>query len=61
MPISCKLCEERVAESSDSLVLCAQHGGMVHLGCCIHNCSWDKEPCEHAKSIYDKVMLNKSL
>ena len=52
----CKVCSGKFRDSPDSLILCAHHDGLVHLGCCINRCSGHKSPCDHCASIYDKLM-----
>ncbi|MBD3163904.1 hypothetical protein GF323_01780 [Candidatus Woesearchaeota archaeon] len=52
---NCKICGSNFQDSPDEIVLCANKEGMVHLGCCASICSWDGKPCEHAKSIYEKI------
>lgn len=53
--ISCKICTGNFKDSKDSLVVCEHHDGVVHLGCCIDKCSWDKKPCQNAHGVYDKM------
>ncbi|MBN1156786.1 hypothetical protein JXA85_04160 [Candidatus Woesearchaeota archaeon] len=55
MPVRCKMCTGNFHQSPDSLVLCRHHGGFVHLGCCINVCSWNKQPCEHCMSTFEKL------
>lgn len=55
MDVSCNICNSEFQNSPDSIVLCGFKEGVVHLGCCINNCSNDNKPCEHALSIYDKL------
>jgi len=53
--VYCKLCGGKFNNSPDSVVICGHHKGVVHLGCCIDNCSWDKKPCIHCHGVYDKL------
>ena len=55
MVISCNICSGEFKGSPDSIVLCDFKDGMVHLGCCINNCSMDKKPCKHAIAVYEKL------
>ena len=52
----CKVCTGKFRDSPDSLILCKHHDGMVHLGCCINDCSEHKAPCDHCSGVYDKLM-----
>jgi len=52
----CKICDREFATSQDdAIILCEYKGGFVHLGCCINNCSLNKEPCKHCKGLYEKI------
>jgi len=51
----CKVCKGQFSNSPDSVVLCKHNEGLVHLGCCINGCSWDKKPCENAVGVYEKL------
>ncbi|MFH0978119.1 MAG: hypothetical protein V1837_02335 [Candidatus Woesearchaeota archaeon] len=55
MGVQCNICNGVFNNSPDSLVLCDFKDGIVHLGCCVDNCSIDKKPCKHAVSVYDKL------
>ncbi|MFH1711040.1 MAG: hypothetical protein ABH840_01895 [Nanoarchaeota archaeon] len=55
MSVSCNICSGAFQNSPDSVVLCAFKDGVIHLGCCIHNCSQDNRPCKHSLAIYDKL------
>ncbi len=55
MAVLCNICDDEFQNSPDSIVLCKFKEGVVHLGCCINNCSMDNKPCEHALAIYDKL------
>jgi len=55
--VNCKICTGQFNTSPDSVVLCSHKEGTVHLGCCINNCSWDKQICEHAIGKYDKSQI----
>lgn len=50
----CKICSGDFENSPDQIILCEYKAGFVHLGCCINNCSMDKNPCIHCKSKYTK-------
>jgi len=52
--VVCKICSGQFDTSPDSIVVCKQKEGVVHLGCCINNCSMDKQICEHALGKYNK-------
>jgi len=54
LTIHCKICGKDFKES-DSLIICEHKGGIVHLGCCIDNCSWDNEPCKHSHGLFEKI------
>jgi len=53
--VDCKICNSDFRHSPDSIVICDYHQGIVHLGCCIDKCSWDKKPCVHCHGVYDKL------
>ncbi|MBR9705799.1 hypothetical protein GOV14_02070 [Candidatus Pacearchaeota archaeon] len=55
MGVSCNICSGEFQSSPDSVVLCGFKDGLVHLGCCINDCSGDNKPCEHAIAMYDKL------
>ena len=55
--VECKICSGQFDKSPDSIVLCKHKIGAVHLGCCVDNCSWDKQICEHAVGKYDKSAI----
>jgi hypothetical protein len=52
--VTCKICGGSFKDGDDSVVMCAHHGGAVHMGCCIDNCSGDGMPCEHSHGVYEK-------
>lgn len=52
--VHCKICGNDF-KKSDSLVICEHKGGIVHLGCCLDNCSWNKEPCKHSHGLFEKI------
>ncbi|MEA2036734.1 MAG: hypothetical protein U9O94_04460 [Nanoarchaeota archaeon] len=54
--MQCNICGGEFKGSPDSILLCGEKKGMVHLGCCIDNCSWDKQPCQHAQGVYEKLV-----
>jgi len=54
MGVECKICTGDFETSPDNVVLCEHKRGLVHLGCCVYNCSLDKNPCKHAKAKYKK-------
>jgi len=51
----CKICTGDFKKSPDNLVLCENHKGFVHLGCCTHRCSMDGKPCKHCVGQYAKT------
>jgi hypothetical protein len=53
--VKCNVCNGEFKESPDSIVMCSHKGGPVHLGCCVNNCSGNKQPCMHSQGLYDKV------
>ena len=53
----CKICKGDFEKSPDKLILCRHYKGFVHKGCCIHKCSKDGRPCEHAIAEYDRMSL----
>lgn len=53
--VECKICSGQFNDSPDSVVVCNHKEGAVHLGCCIHNCSFDMKPCENAAGVYEKL------
>jgi hypothetical protein len=55
MVVMCNICHGEFKNSPDSIILCGFKDGPVHLGCCIHNCSYDNKPCQHALATYDKL------
>ncbi|HZX44822.1 MAG TPA: hypothetical protein VFF28_04020 [Candidatus Nanoarchaeia archaeon] len=55
MSIACNICNGDFEKSPDSVVLCKFKEGMVHLGCCVNNCSWDRKVCSNASAVYDKI------
>jgi hypothetical protein len=54
---NCKICTGDFEKSPDSLVLCDNHKGFVHFGCCTHRCSHDDKPCKHCIGQYTKVKV----
>ena len=52
--VDCGICKGNFRDSPDSVVVC-DYRGVVHLGCCIDHCSWDKKPCAHCQGVYDKL------
>ena len=55
MAVKCKICGGDFKTSPDSIVLCEHKDGVVHLGCCVNNCSMNKAPCKHCVATYDKL------
>lgn len=55
--VKCKICSGQFDTSPDSIILCKYKEGVVHLGCCINNCSMNREICEHALGKYDKSKI----
>jgi len=55
MGVLCNICNGEFQNSQDSIILCKFKDGVVHLGCCINNCSMDNKPCEHALATYEKL------
>jgi hypothetical protein len=55
MGISCRICSGNFDLSPDSIILCKYKEGIVHLGCCVNNCSWNKQPCDNSLGCYDKI------
>jgi hypothetical protein len=55
MVVECKICNGQFDTSPDSVILCDYKDSIIHLGCCVNNCSWDKKPCKHALSLYEKI------
>ncbi|MBW2974597.1 hypothetical protein KY366_02670 [Candidatus Woesearchaeota archaeon] len=53
--MKCKICDGDFKSSPDSVLLCGHKEGAVHLGCCINNCSWNKQPCGHSTGTYEKL------
>jgi len=51
----CKICNGEFKNSPDSILLCEHKQGAVHLGCCLNNCSWNKQPCQHSIGTYEKI------
>jgi hypothetical protein len=51
----CAVCKNKLGNFPETIVLCAHKGGPVHLGCCIDNCSWNKQPCQHAEGVYERL------
>ena len=52
MSVKCEICTGDFKTSPDKVVLCEHKGGVVHLGCCVHDCSEDNEPCKHSLGVY---------
>lgn len=52
---TCKICSGNFHDSPDSLIFCEHQDNFVHLGCCIDQCSMNKQPCQHAHSTYEKI------
>lgn len=51
----CKICSHDTLHSPDQAVLCSWKNGLTHLGCCIEQCSADKQgpaTCPHAKGVF---------
>ncbi|MBI5229113.1 hypothetical protein HY991_03310 [Candidatus Micrarchaeota archaeon] len=60
--VTCKICEEAFVTKPDTMVICEHRDGAVHIGCCVHKCSWDKKGpvnCKHAKATFKKIQLQK--
>ncbi|MEM4267799.1 MAG: hypothetical protein QXK37_03115 [Candidatus Woesearchaeota archaeon] len=53
--MQCGICKNNFGHYPESVVLCRHHKTAVHLGCCIDNCSWTKEPCSHCVGIYERL------
>lgn len=53
--MKCSICSGKLGGFPETLVFCGHKGGAVHLGCCISDCSWNKQPCEHSIGIYERL------
>ena len=51
----CRICDNEFGSYPETLILCSHKGGFVHLGCCMDLCSWNRQPCRHAKGTYDRL------
>ena len=54
---TCKFCSGDFETSPDTLVLCRHYKDFVHLECCMHHCSKNGKPCEHAIAQYDRMSM----
>ncbi|MBN2051961.1 hypothetical protein JW756_00485 [Candidatus Woesearchaeota archaeon] len=51
----CRICGVDFTDQTNSIVMCRNKQGDVHLGCCLDLCSWDKKPCQHAVGVFEKI------